>query len=245
MKPGIPWSVKGIDAETRDAAKEAARRAGMTLGEWLNAVILDQSDEDHPPQPAVARRRMGDAPPAGRRPGRRADRTGRSEMGRPEMGRSEMEDRLEKSRRQAQRPDRERAGDCGRPLHGRPAAGGPQCRSGGAHHSRPARPPRAAHKRHDRGDPEPHRRAWPRADRACRRGGTARRPGRAGPCRARAGAPQHRRSPRGQRAAQSRCAARHPAQAQRAEPARRRRRADGRAGAGRARVRGCSISPPA
>ena len=95
MKPGIPWSVKGIDAETRDAAKEAARRAGMTLGEWLNAVILDQSDEDHPPQPAVARRRMGDAPPAGRRPGRRADRTGRSEMGRPEMGRSEMEDRLE------------------------------------------------------------------------------------------------------------------------------------------------------
>jgi localization factor PodJL len=81
MKPGIPWSVKGIDAETREAAKEAARRAGMTLGEWLNAVILDQSEDDHPPQPPVARRRMGDAPttPA-RRPGGRADRTGRSEM---------------------------------------------------------------------------------------------------------------------------------------------------------------------
>ncbi len=45
MKPGIPWSVKGIDQETREAAKDAARRSGMTLGEWLNTMILDQSDE--------------------------------------------------------------------------------------------------------------------------------------------------------------------------------------------------------
>jgi localization factor PodJL len=78
MKPGIPWSVKGIDAETREAAKEAARRAGMTLGEWLNAVILGQSDEDHPPQPTVARRRMaGGMMALGRR---RPDSTGRSDM---------------------------------------------------------------------------------------------------------------------------------------------------------------------
>jgi localization factor PodJL len=45
MKPGIPWSVKGIEPEVREAAKHAARRAGMTLGEWLNTVILDQSDD--------------------------------------------------------------------------------------------------------------------------------------------------------------------------------------------------------
>ncbi len=44
MKPGIPWSVKGIEPEVREAAKHAARRAGMTLGEWLNTVILDQND---------------------------------------------------------------------------------------------------------------------------------------------------------------------------------------------------------
>ncbi|MBM3519242.1 MAG: hypothetical protein FJX63_00475 [Alphaproteobacteria bacterium] len=44
MKPGIPWSVKGIEPEVREAAKEAARRSGMTLGDWLNSVILDQSD---------------------------------------------------------------------------------------------------------------------------------------------------------------------------------------------------------
>jgi localization factor PodJL len=44
MKPGIPWSVKGIEPEVREVAKHAARRAGMTLGEWLNTVILDQND---------------------------------------------------------------------------------------------------------------------------------------------------------------------------------------------------------
>jgi localization factor PodJL len=44
MKPGIPWSVKGIEPETREAAKDAARRSGMTLGEWLNSMILDSAD---------------------------------------------------------------------------------------------------------------------------------------------------------------------------------------------------------
>jgi localization factor PodJL len=43
VKPGVPWSVKGIDPEVRAAAKSAARRAGVTLGEWLNGVILDQN----------------------------------------------------------------------------------------------------------------------------------------------------------------------------------------------------------
>ncbi len=34
-----PWSVKGIDPETREAAKLAARRAGQPLGAWLTHVI--------------------------------------------------------------------------------------------------------------------------------------------------------------------------------------------------------------
>ena len=44
MKPGIPWSVKGIEQQARQAAKEAARQSGMTIGEWLNTVILDSAD---------------------------------------------------------------------------------------------------------------------------------------------------------------------------------------------------------
>ena len=39
MKPTAPWSVKGIDRDAREAAKEAARREGLTLGEWFNRVI--------------------------------------------------------------------------------------------------------------------------------------------------------------------------------------------------------------
>lgn len=45
MKFGVPWSVKGIRPEARETAKEAARRSGMPLGEWLNSVILQQANE--------------------------------------------------------------------------------------------------------------------------------------------------------------------------------------------------------
>src|SRR5436309_13027846 len=41
MVAGAPWSVKGIDPKAREVAKELARRSGMTLGEWLNRVILE------------------------------------------------------------------------------------------------------------------------------------------------------------------------------------------------------------
>jgi len=44
MKPGLPWSVKGIEPDAREAAKQAARRSGMTLGEWLNSTIKEQAD---------------------------------------------------------------------------------------------------------------------------------------------------------------------------------------------------------
>jgi len=56
MKPGIPWSVKGIEPEVREAVKEAARRSGMTLGDWLNSVILDQSEtgEAHGGEPEAS-----------------------------------------------------------------------------------------------------------------------------------------------------------------------------------------------
>lgn len=45
MKPGVPWSVKGIEPKARESAKDAARQAGMTLGEWLNHTILEQERE--------------------------------------------------------------------------------------------------------------------------------------------------------------------------------------------------------
>jgi len=46
MRPAVPWSVKGIEPEAREAAKQAARRAGLTLGAWLNQMIMDQGTDD-------------------------------------------------------------------------------------------------------------------------------------------------------------------------------------------------------
>lgn len=45
MRHTVPWSVKGVDHDAREAAKEAARRSGMSLGEWLNSAIADQAAE--------------------------------------------------------------------------------------------------------------------------------------------------------------------------------------------------------
>lgn len=39
MKSSSPWSVKGIEPEAREAAKLAARRAGVPLGVWLTNMI--------------------------------------------------------------------------------------------------------------------------------------------------------------------------------------------------------------
>jgi len=46
MKFGVPWSVKGIRPEARETARQAARRSGLSLGEWLNSVILQQAAQD-------------------------------------------------------------------------------------------------------------------------------------------------------------------------------------------------------
>lgn len=43
MATSLPWNVKGVDPRTRDAARAAARRAGMTLGEWLDSVIREEA----------------------------------------------------------------------------------------------------------------------------------------------------------------------------------------------------------
>jgi localization factor PodJL len=68
MKLGAQWSVKGIRPEARETAREAARRSGMSLGDWLNSVILhnakqddeDQYDEGGGEDPAAVHSRLDD-----------------------------------------------------------------------------------------------------------------------------------------------------------------------------------------
>jgi localization factor PodJL len=40
MRPDIPWNVAGIPQEAREAARAAARREGLSIGEWMTRRIL-------------------------------------------------------------------------------------------------------------------------------------------------------------------------------------------------------------
>src|SRR5258708_28366285 len=79
MTSGVPWQVEGVQEQARESALEAARRSGMSVGEWLDAVIRynAQTDEVGP------RAEAGEADVNERAPGRHAyadydDRRGRA-----------------------------------------------------------------------------------------------------------------------------------------------------------------------
>src|SRR5215831_17438415 len=46
MKSGVPWQVTGVRRRARDTAREAARRSGVSVGEWLDNAILDSALHD-------------------------------------------------------------------------------------------------------------------------------------------------------------------------------------------------------
>jgi hypothetical protein len=43
---GAPWSIKGISADARAAAREAAKQAGEPLGVWLARVIRETAEAE-------------------------------------------------------------------------------------------------------------------------------------------------------------------------------------------------------
>jgi hypothetical protein len=46
MTSGVPWQIRGVSLQTREAAREAARRSGISVGEWLDRAILDLALQD-------------------------------------------------------------------------------------------------------------------------------------------------------------------------------------------------------
>ena len=60
MNSRVSWSVDGIDPSVRERAEAAARRAGMSLSDWLNSTIGESAPPNFraPPEPAA-----GDAEP--------------------------------------------------------------------------------------------------------------------------------------------------------------------------------------
>jgi localization factor PodJL len=53
MNSRVSWSVEGIDPSVRERAEAAARRAGMSLSDWLNSTIGDSAPPNFrsPPEP--------------------------------------------------------------------------------------------------------------------------------------------------------------------------------------------------
>ena len=54
MRAELPWNVAGIPPEAREAARAAARREGLSVGEWLTRRILRSFSgmgEEAPPVP--------------------------------------------------------------------------------------------------------------------------------------------------------------------------------------------------
>jgi localization factor PodJL len=52
MKSGGPWNLRGLRPEAREAVRTAARRSGVSVGEWLNDVI-EPDDEDNDDEPTL------------------------------------------------------------------------------------------------------------------------------------------------------------------------------------------------
>ncbi|HET9231080.1 MAG TPA: hypothetical protein VFO00_07315, partial [Vitreimonas sp.] len=66
MSGAQSWSVKGIDPKVREAAREAAARQGMSLGEYLNHALAGHQPgngaESQAPRPPRANRHLGQEP---------------------------------------------------------------------------------------------------------------------------------------------------------------------------------------
>src|SRR5262245_54893662 len=44
MKFGVPWHMRGVRPKAQRAAQDAARRSGMSVGDWLDNVVLNAAD---------------------------------------------------------------------------------------------------------------------------------------------------------------------------------------------------------
>src|SRR5512132_3501374 len=59
MNSRVSWSVDGIDPSVRERAEAAARRAGMTLNDWLNSTVGEPAPPSFAapsePRPAMSR----------------------------------------------------------------------------------------------------------------------------------------------------------------------------------------------
>ena len=103
MSAAAPWSVKGIEPKAREIAKDLARRSGMTLGEWLNTMILEDGDDDDGVVPLARRPHVSDTYERRGRSRRMDDAYGSGDEGWQRLGASidAIAGRLEASERRS------------------------------------------------------------------------------------------------------------------------------------------------
>jgi localization factor PodJL len=82
MTEAYAWSFKGLDNETRDVARAAARRSGKSLTDWLDDVIHEKADSDIRPHKVVDENDDASEPSARRRLLRSSRGLGRTDRGR-------------------------------------------------------------------------------------------------------------------------------------------------------------------
>ena len=56
MTASVPWSVNAVEPDTWATAREAARRSGLSVGEWLEAAINETAGEPDSARAPVHRR---------------------------------------------------------------------------------------------------------------------------------------------------------------------------------------------
>src|SRR5471030_2029129 len=56
MTASVPWSVNAVEPDTWATAREAARRSGLSVGEWLEAAIRETASEPNSARAPVQRR---------------------------------------------------------------------------------------------------------------------------------------------------------------------------------------------
>jgi localization factor PodJL len=108
MKSGVPWQVKGVRPQARETAREAARRSGMSVGEWLDNIILDSALHEGIEPRDLANRRSGD-------PTDEAD-ADQADLGAMELGRARYDSRANADRDEVIRRWWHGYGDRDRPL---------------------------------------------------------------------------------------------------------------------------------
>ena len=55
--PGAPWTIRGIHPDVRQIVNQAAKKEGMTAGEWINVYVRELAVEKvkHKPSTAIAK----------------------------------------------------------------------------------------------------------------------------------------------------------------------------------------------